>query len=65
MLLKNNVDRRIPTIVFCNRSPTVCFLGYFLGDNNIHHIYLHGNMPEKVRTLMLSILGLILLLFFN
>jgi len=47
-MLKSNVARRVPTIVFCNKSKTACFLGYFLNTNNIHHVCLHGNMPEMV-----------------
>jgi len=47
-LLKNNVARQIPTIVFCNKSTTTCFLSYFLNNNNVHHVCLHADMPEKV-----------------
>lgn len=49
VLLKSNVARHVPTIVFCNKSSTACFLAYFLNNNNIHHVCLHANMPEKVR----------------
>jgi superfamily II DNA/RNA helicase len=47
--LKSNVERRIPTLVFCNKSSTVCFLGYLLDENKIDNIILHANMPETVR----------------
>lgn len=48
MLLKSNVTRQVPTIVFCNRSTTACFLSSFLNSNNIRHVCLHAKMSEKV-----------------
>ena len=48
MLLKRNVTRQVPTIVFCNRSTTACFLSSFLNSNNIRHVCLHAKMSEKV-----------------
>ena len=47
-LMKSNVTRKIPTLIFCNESSTACFLGYFLESNNIPNVVLHANMPEVV-----------------
>ena len=38
----------LPTIVFCNRSATCCFVGHFLDSNGISNVVVHGNMPQKV-----------------
>lgn len=47
--IKFNVERKIPTIVFCNKTATACFLGQFLNSNTVPSIVLHANMPQKVR----------------
>jgi len=62
MALKSNVARHVPTIVFCNKSSTACYVSYFLNDNNIRHVCLHANMPEKVW--IFRQLSLMFLLFF-
>jgi hypothetical protein len=55
MLLKSNVARRIPTLVFCNKSSTACFLGYFLDSNNVQNIVLHGRMPQSVSLIIIDL----------
>ncbi|KAK2181810.1 hypothetical protein NP493_375g02085 [Ridgeia piscesae] len=47
--LKSNSTRRVPTLVFCNRSNTANYVGHFLNDNNIGNVVLHAQMPQKVR----------------
>ncbi|KAI0241905.1 putative ATP-dependent RNA helicase DDX28 [Lamellibrachia satsuma] len=47
--LKSNSSRRVPTLVFCNRSSTACYVGHFLNDNGIANVVLHAQMPQKVR----------------
>ena len=49
--LKSN-SRRVPTLVFCNRSSTAGFVGHFLNDNGISNIVLHAQMPQKVNGVM-------------
>lgn len=47
--LKSNAERKIPTIVFCNKTSSVHFLGHFLTSNNVENITLHADMPQAVR----------------
>jgi len=48
-LLKANVKKRIPTLVFCNKLDTVNFLGHTLDNNGVPNIHFHADMKQHVR----------------
>ena len=46
--VKTNVKKKIPTIVFCNKTSTCQFVSLFLQECGIETVALFGDMPEKV-----------------
>ena len=44
--LQSNVKRKLPTIVFCNKSSTSNYVGHFLKDQGVPHIRVNGKMPR-------------------
>ena len=44
--LQSNVKRKLPTIVFCNKSSTSNYVGHFLKDQGVSHIRNNETMPQ-------------------
>lgn len=52
-MLKVNMDKKIPTIVFCNQPGTVDYLTHILREKDIKFIDFHADMPQKVSVIEL------------
>ncbi|KZS20218.1 putative ATP-dependent RNA helicase DDX28 [Daphnia magna] len=48
-LVKKDVSRKLPVIVFSNRSDRCDWVSMFLNENGVSCVNLNGNMPEHLR----------------
>lgn len=48
-LVKDDISRKRPVIVFANQSKTSDFISIFLNDNGIETISLNGDLIQKIR----------------
>lgn len=48
-LAKQQIERSMPSMIFCNDSPTSFFLKHLLEENGITSAIINGKMQEKVR----------------
>lgn len=48
-IVKNELEKRRPVIVFANKTATTDFIEIFLRENGIDCISLNGNMLSKIR----------------
>lgn len=48
-LVKQELEKRRPMIVFCNKSATSDYVSMFLNENGVNCVNLNGDMPADLR----------------